>query len=220
MTRFALVALACLTLTHLNRGAANSVDGGDVGEPRCAVARGDFPRDESLQYKLVKTDDCKTLVNASSYLVLLDASQSGRLQLELQSLSQRGDLRPTSKGIVLSLGFQCAQIRVVLTLEFKTYTLKELQVSYLSAGGTNGDTVSCSSEQTGLSFPSDRRFSCLGRLVFNCLVQATDEAGASYAQPVAAIVFPNGLELELGGEPELIGKNKFSMEPYRSSCPQ
>lgn len=215
MFKSLLVANCLIAVILVQCAVANPLDDYKLS---CNILQDKFLAESSLRPKLLSTNDHKTLVNASSYLVILDKPKSGHMPLELQALV----VEQGQSFYELQLDFGCAIYRISIksNVDKKEYGIGSIAVSMRSGNGDGEQWWVCSTRPAGLVFPFDKHYSCLGRLVFTCYVYADDEPEQTYLKPVAEMVFPGGLEIELDGLAPAIRENKFSREPHLESCPQ
>lgn len=209
MVKFLLAVNCLIVLIAINNIKANSIS--DT-KSKCDIRQDGFPIDQLLTPKLISTSDRTTLLNVTSYLILLNKEETGYVPLEVQSITQTPF---AEEATTLKLDFGCAQYEISVSRDSQS---KDYKITNISARMDN-NRLACS-HQPGLTFPLGKRFSCLGRLVFTCNAHAADEAKQMYSRPTAEIVFPNGLEIELERVPTDNQKDEFSKEAHVESCPK
>lgn len=179
------------------------------------VIKNEVPIRDMLTLKNVASDDHTVLVNSAGYIQLFGSSF---IELNLESVSTKRLLNITT----LTLRYDCADLELDLIYAFDQYnrantvSLKNLKWT-LRGFAKSTPFYSCGIRQLMHTFNPELRFACLGRIAYYCEVSSCDKLGNHYKKPVGQIVL-EPLEIEVDGDPEMIGRGEFSKRPVKDGC--
>lgn len=159
--------------------------------------------------KSVHSIDSEVMVNSSAYIQLFD---HGFIELNLESISYDPNCRNVG---VLSIINDCAELQI----EYENNHNHLFDMKWkLRNADPSVVLPSCElSPKFDFRYEFNSRFSCLGRLAYNCVAKAKDERGNDYLKPIGQVVFET-LEMEIGGDPAQISRGVFSRPPTPNGC--